>query len=282
MLTFVLYAAGFYLLVILAQSLFIFPGAFFSLLNSKKRDSGTLPPDVESIFISTRDGKSLEVWRLPVLPDQPEKPYIGIVFHGNGGSLENFLLTQLWFQEMGIVSYGFDYRGYGKSSGWPGESGISIDGDAVWEYVTKRENIDAGRIIILGVSVGGAPAARIASIHNPKVLLLISSFTSLRDVVKDQMSTFVFAPFVWFKFSTIEYVKLLKSTHLILASSTRDTIVKPYHSALLAEAYCGSLPVQHLTCSESGHNGVFYSLRRELAQAVLKAMANTGGKSGSV
>lgn len=265
MLTFALTCVGFYIFTICTQSIHIFPGAFFSLFKSKARSIKDLRHGVESIFLSTPDNKKLELWRLPATGS----PYIGIIFHGNGGTLENFFLTQLWFQEMGITSYGFDYRGYGKSTGWPSEKGITIDSDTVWKYIVDREHIQAENIIILGISIGCGAASRVASIHQPKMLVLSSGFINLPQVVKDNPVTKIFAPFVFHKFPTIEYVKELKNTRLILASGLKDTIIKPYHSKYLAAAYQGNNAVTHLECPESGHNGVFYSLRREMQQLVL-------------
>jgi uncharacterized protein len=267
----VLYGIGFLVFIGLTQSVYVFPGAFFSLFQSKTRRPKTLPSDVESIFIETSDHKKLEVWRLSASDHEPSK-YVAIIFHGNGGTLENFFLTQLFFQELGITSYGFDYRGYGKSSGWPNEKGLEIDSDTLWQYVINRENISPQNIIILGVSLGSALATRIASIHQPDMLILVSGFTDLRSVVNDNILTKIFSPLVYYKLQTIKYIKNLKTTKLILLCASKDTTVRPWHSDKLEAAYTGDKNVIKLICNESGHNGVFYSLRHELKKAITANM----------
>ena len=175
---------------------------------------------------------------------------------------------QLWFQEMGITSYGFDYRGIGKSTGWPSEKGICTDSDAVWDYVMNREQADPSQVIVCGFSIGGAPAARTASIYQPKLLILVAPFTSVKCVIRENFLLRFLAPFCRYTLPTIDYVKELGKTNLILTHGERDSIIRPCHSLTIQDAYQGSGKVQRLTCPRSSHNDVFFNLRRELAETV--------------
>lgn len=273
LLYYLLLILGFIVLLIVTQSIQVFPGALFSIFNRRTRDASTLHPGMESSFIETADGKSIEVWRLPCTEAPPVPPYVGVVFHGNGGSLENFLFPQLWFQELGLTSYGFDYRGFGKSSGWPSEEGLYLDSDAVWRYIMEREKIDPKCIVVCGISLGGAPAARIASKHKVKALILVSAFTGIKQVIKEQSLIGLLAPFVWYKFPTIDYVRGLKDTQLILACGGGDEIVHSSHAQELADAYAGTGKVKHLICESAGHNATFFALKRELAAALLEGLS---------
>lgn len=248
--------------LIVTQDLQIFPGALFSVFRGRTRRAKSLPYGVESQFIDTADGCRLELWRLPA---EDPRAYIAIVFHGNAGSLENFFLMQLWFQEQGITSYGFDYRGFGHSSGWPNERGIERDSDAVWSYVLAREKIDPSRIIICGFSVGGAPAARIASLHKPKLLVLVSAFTSIPAVISEHPLLRPLARFSWNQLSTETYLSQLSESSLILMHGAVDTIIAPHHSDRLAARYCGTGEVRCLLIAGAGHNDVFFAGRHALA-----------------
>jgi hypothetical protein len=42
-------------------------------------------------------------------------------------------------------------------------------------------------IILLGRSIGSGPATEMASLYNPSALILISAFTSLQEVIIDQI-----------------------------------------------------------------------------------------------
>ena len=134
--TFLLYALGFVAFLIVTQDFHIFPGAVFSLFRRKGlRIANSLPPLIESHFIPTKDGKRLEVWEHAAQFENESRKEVAIIFHGNGAPLETFLFTQMWFSEMGIKSYCFDYRGFGASSGWPSEQGLYEVGSSVADFV---------------------------------------------------------------------------------------------------------------------------------------------------
>ncbi len=264
----VFFSIGFLVLLIVTQDLHIFPGAFTSKAKFWKRNRKP-PPPVESFFVTAQDQIKLEVWRYPAERETDLSQYKAIIFHGNGGPVDDFLFVQMWLSDLGIASYNFDYRGYGRSDGWPGERGIYSDSDAVYSYLLKKENVDSSRILIIGISVGSGPAARIASMHSPKLLLLASAFTDLRSTIRAQPLIGFLAPFVRHKFPTIDYVKTLTSTDLLIAHARNDRIVPWQHSIELEAAYQGSGNLKRLLSEESGHNLAFFALKRELKETLL-------------
>ena len=265
--TLLVIAAGFVILLILTQDLHIFPGVVSSKLNFLSQRRKQTPPNVESLFIKSSDGVNLEVWHHTIEDGVATKPYIALICHGNGGPVEAFLFIQMWLAEQGIPSYSFDYRGFGRSGGWPSEKGIYRDSDAVWEYVRERENIKPENIIVVGISVGSAPAARIAATHHPKLLMLISAFKDLRSTVRAQPIFGLLAPFVWSKFPTMKWVQELDHTHLLIAHGLKDNIVPAFHSEELEKAYSGSGELIRLTSEIAGHNMTFYDLRNKIGVA---------------
>ena len=254
---------------ILTQDIHIFPGAFFPKFRIWDRGKKA-PYPVESSFIKTVDGKALELWRHPNEEETDLSKYIGIVCHGNGSTLEDFLFYQMWLSELGIRSYNFDYRGFGRSEGWPSEKGIYKDSEAVWEHVLMTEGVDASQIIVVGVSIGSGPAARLARTYQPPLLILSSAFIDLKSVVRSQSIIGWLAPFVRHSFPTIEYVRELKTTHVLLAHGLNDTIVPPEHSNMLEGAYTGSGHVRRCVSAEGGHNMAFFDLKNELKEIVKK------------
>ena len=61
-----------------------------------------------------------------------------------------------------IFVLSFDYRGFGKSTGSPSESGLLNDGKAVVEWALHTANIPRERIVLLGHSLGTAVVAGVA------------------------------------------------------------------------------------------------------------------------
>ena len=253
------------LLIIIFQDILIAPTVISSLFNSVHRDTKTLPLDTESNFITTYDGNDLEVWRVAPVEHIRSPRYVGIIFHGNAGSLEAFHVLQLWFQEMGIVSYAVDYRGFGKSSGWPSEQGFYADSDALWQYVIEREGVDPSDIVVLGYSLGGAMAARIASLNQPRVLVLVSAFYSIEKIIREHLFLRFLTPFSRYRLPTGEYVNKLESTHLLLVHGQNDSIVPVTHADKNSESYRGKGCFEKIIAEDRGHNDVFFSVRKELA-----------------
>lgn len=264
-----LYSLIFIVLLVATQDIHIFPGAFFSKAMYPWQRGKKVPPRVESHFIESTDGTRLEVWRYIPESKADLSGYRAIIFHGNGGPVESFIFIQMWLADLGIASYNFDYRGFGRSGGWPTERGIYRDSDAVWRWVLEREGINPSKLIVIGISVGSGPAARMAALHQPKLLLLSSAFTDLRSTVRSQALVGFLWPFVWSKFPTIDYVKQLKTTHLLIAHGLRDNIVPSSHSIKLEEAYGGSGSVLRFTSEITGHNMAFYDLKDRLKSALI-------------
>ena len=79
----------------------------------------------------------------------------------------------------------FDYRGYGRSSGRPSETGLTEDAVSAYDWL-QRQGIGAQRLIVLGQSLGDAPAAQLAAMRPVAALALVSPFTSLPEAIADR------------------------------------------------------------------------------------------------
>jgi len=65
------------------------------------------------------------------------------------------------------------------------EANILKDALYVYDYINQVMGIEQKNIIVLGRSIGSGPAIHVASKRNPGSLLLMSAFTSIRNVVCD-------------------------------------------------------------------------------------------------
>ncbi|MCO6430806.1 MAG: hypothetical protein J5J00_08085 [Deltaproteobacteria bacterium] len=74
--------------------------------------------------------------------------------------------------------------------------------------------------------------------------------------------------FVWSKFPTIEFVKQLRETDLVIAHGAMDRIVPGSHSIEIEKAYKGEGRVLRLKSQIAGHNMAFYDLKDELKKAI--------------
>lgn len=61
----------------------------------------------------------------------------------------------------------------------------------VYDYIHKIFGIDEENIILFGRSIGTGPASYVASKRKPGALLLMSAFTSIRDIIKDSAGNYL-------------------------------------------------------------------------------------------
>jgi len=83
-----------------------------------------------------------------------------------------------------------EYPGYGiyeDEAGCDAEK-ITQDCDIVYKFVfTEIEGIEERDILLFGRSMGSGPASYLASLYKPGALILMSPYTSIRNVVRSKV-----------------------------------------------------------------------------------------------
>jgi len=148
------------------------------------RNPGERNIPYDDIYIKTKDGFTLHGWFLK----QKNSTQVDtiIYFHENAGNIGNRMNDlENFYYELGMNVILVGYRGYGHSEGKPGEVGIGLDAEAIFEFASNSQLINPKRIVLFGRSLGGAVAIQIASKANERVkaLILENTFTSIPDMV---------------------------------------------------------------------------------------------------
>lgn len=102
--------------------------------------------------------------------------------HGNTGNITQRSYVEEICREIGWNLIIFDYSGYGESRGSSCTRGILLDALRVYDYA--RKYYSDKHIMLWGESLGGGPAAYVASHRKCGSLVLFSTYSSLTDVVK--------------------------------------------------------------------------------------------------
>ena len=131
----------------------------------------------ETLSIPTPDGEALGAWWCP--RPQDDGPVL-LFLHGNAGTRADRLHNVQGLWQAGWPVLIIDYRGYGESTGTPGEAGLIADGLAAFDWLAARR--PAAPIAVFGRSLGGAVAAQVALRRPLAGLVLESTFTSVPDM----------------------------------------------------------------------------------------------------
>ena len=94
----------------------------------------------------------------------------------------------------------YDYRGYGRSTGWLSERGIYKDVETIWREAQKRDNATPETALLFGHSLGGGPATYLAEKLKVAVLITASSDTGVPDRAALHAMFGLLAAFVWTNF----------------------------------------------------------------------------------
>lgn len=105
------------------------------------------------------------------------------------------------------------------------------DSDLVYSYLTQNVGIRDKDIILFGRSMGSGPASYLASKRSAFSLLLMSPYTSIKDVSKSLLGrlSFLLTPLVYERFRNIDSIKEAKCP-LFLLHGALDTLIPPSHS----------------------------------------------------
>ena len=135
--------------------------------------------EVEEVALTTEDGLELTAWFLPT-SDEPASTVL--VLPGNAGDRSLRLPLAQALVSRGHAVLLLDYRGYGGNPGSPAESGLVADARAARAHLLARDDIDEGRLVYLGESIGTGVAAALTAEHPPAALVLRSPFPELAEV----------------------------------------------------------------------------------------------------
>ena len=201
----------------------------------------------EELYLKTDDGVDLHGLLFPAENSK------GVIFylHGNAGSLRSWGWVAKTYTGLNYDLFILDYRGYGKSGGSiNGERQIFQDMQTV--YNELKNKYAENKIIILGYSIGAGPAAKIASINNPKLLILQAPYYNMSDLMKN-IYPLVPTFFLKYKFKINKYIKECKMPVIIFHGDQDEVIY--YGSSLKLQKLFKQEDIL-ITLPGQGHNGM--------------------------
>jgi len=220
-------------------------------------DAGLNYRDIE---LKTKDNLALHAWYVP-----NDSARATVIFcHGNAGNISGRLETIRTLHRLGLNVLIFDYRGYGKSEGRPSEKGTYRDAEAAWEYVTKNLEIPANRIILMGRSLGGPVAARVAATRDPAALILESTFTSAADLATEIYPWLPVRRLIRYRYDTQAMLDRVNCP--VLVAHSRDDRLIPFHHG--RDLFKRAREPREFLEMEGSHGGGFSETGRPYIEAL--------------
>jgi fermentation-respiration switch protein FrsA (DUF1100 family) len=203
--------------------------------------------DYRDLALECDDGERLHGWWIGARAD-----LLGhlLLCHGNAGNVGDRVPHAALLAATGFDVLLFDYRGYGRSSGRPSEEGTYRDARAALTCALEQPGVDPARVFYLGESLGGAVALELALEHPPAGLVLLSTFTGVRELGRLHYP-FVPTALVPDAYPTLRRIHELHAPLLVLHGE-RDEIVPLSHGRALFES--ASEPKRMHVFPGLGHN----------------------------
>jgi len=175
--------------------------------------------------LRTRDGAIINGLRF--LPKGESK---GIVLYlkGNSKSIKGWGKFAVDFTRHGYDVLMVDYRGFGKSTGKRSQKAIKRDLQII--YNKMKELVAENQIILYGRSLGSGFAAKLASMNNPKMLILDAPYYSLTKVTARYMPFMPLSVLLKYPLPTYKWLKYVQCPiHII--HGTNDKLI-PFKTSI--------------------------------------------------
>lgn len=190
-----------------------------------------------------------EQQRLNLIVVNPGQRKAVLYFGGNAESAARQVQNLApYFKQQTL--YLLDYRGYGDSTGSPGEQALYHDAQFVYDTIQSEHQ----HLAVIGRSLGSGIAVRLAAIRPIQHLVLITPYDSILNVARQHYPLF---PIQWMlkdQYNIMPYASQVSADTLIILSQ-QDNIIPHHHARQLAEA----LPPERtrtIIIPDSNHNTV--------------------------
>lgn len=186
--------------------------------------------DFEDQMIDASDVQ-LQLWR-----KAPQEGFPTVVyFHGNASNLGNRAAIFAALAEQGFGVLALSYRGYGKSTGVPSESGLYRDARATLRTLAAQ-GTPPERTLLFGESLGTGVAVQMATEFPVAGLVLQAAYTS---VAARAAEIYPYVPvnlLLKHRFDSLKKIGSIRCP-LLMFHGERDATIPPAHGrALLAAA----------------------------------------------
>lgn len=217
--------------------------------------------------LETRDGAIINGLRF--IPKGESK---GIVLYlkGNSKSIKGWGKFAVDFTRHGYNVLMVDYRGFGKSTGKRSQKAIKRDLQVI--YNKLKDLVPEEEIVLYGRSLGSGFAAKLASMNQPKMLILDAPYYSLTEVTSRYMPFMPLSILMKYPLPTYKWLKYVQCPiHII--HGTNDKLI-PFKTSIKLSKVNPKLTTLHSIIGGGHKNLNNFESYHKILDRILKAQGN--------
>jgi uncharacterized protein len=224
----------------LRQRALLYPGACTS------RDAlAVSPDDAELVTLDASFGPACAIF-LPATAKRARGRAPAILFlHGNSQFADELIPSFGTVRALGMHVLLVEYPGYG-TPGVPGFDTLRETSNLAYDWLVADRRVDRSRIVAMGASLGGGPAAQLTADRPIAALVLIATFAELGQFARER---FLPGLLVRDRFDNLARVRAFRGAVLVVHGRRDDVI--PFASA---EALARATPHARLVALDCGHD----------------------------
>ncbi|KAK9934899.1 hypothetical protein M0R45_022028 [Rubus argutus] len=183
--------------------------------------------DVDVVKINTKKGNEI----VALFVKNPSASLTVLYSHGNAADIgQMYHIFSELSVHLGVNLMGYDYSGYGQSSGKPSEQDTYADIEAAYKCLEETYGVKEEDVILYGQSVGSGPTLELATrLPHLRAVVLHSPILSGLRVMYPVKKTF------WFDiYKNIDKIPLVNCPVLVI-HGTEDDVVDVSHGKQLWE-----------------------------------------------
>ncbi|WP_157265055.1 alpha/beta hydrolase [Paenibacillus oryzisoli] len=193
--------------------------------------------DVEEIKINTPDNTNLYGWLIKN-SSVKEAPLL-IYFGGSSEEVSDMIsiVDDLDGWSVALINY----RSYGLSEGQPSMRSLYNDANSIYDYFSKRSDIDTKKIVSMGYSLGTGVAVNLSSERSTVGTILVSPYDNYSKLKGKSLSNalqlhnmFPLSYFIGESYHSIQKASLIRTPLLCLAGDLDKNIPIAYSKNLVA------------------------------------------------
>jgi uncharacterized protein len=222
------------------------------------------------IFGTSQGNQTAFFWQTGSPTAAPKN--LWLMFGGNGDLALSWLDLVCVFPVLPIGFLLIDYPGYGNCQGKPNARTILENTEGAFDALLEQRGWDAENMAlsVFGQSLGGAAALQFAVNRPVSKIVLISAFTSMDDMVRNQIG-FSLGPLLQHRFDNRALLQTIlannRAVEISIVHGQSDEIVPFRMGATLAQL--DSSRIKFVAVAGAAHNDIIQKALPQIVEAMI-------------